>query len=400
MKASDILALLPVKLEDMPKIATSTQEPTRLSLQSFQECIQDQAMAIISTTEPMLGFLGLVLKDASYITISDNGISYIPPVNPGPSPIHAPTATGAQITEVSRIFTIKSEDYKTYREFNIILISMITNNCPEKYLTSLKHPITKFRQCTPIQLLNHLWNEYGMITSHDLTKNYAKMTAQWSPPTPIEDLFLQLQEGQVFATEGHETIDDSHLLRLCYDNVNNTGLFNDELKIWRTKTTKTYSLFTTYMTHAHEDRMKNQATSASAGYSANNVSIITDIVHDELAQYVNNMPFFQQGETNNTNTTTSEQANATLTTNDIKNIFSTMMSEFKSKRKEHNPVPPSQGTDTDGNKITYCWTHGTTTNLRHNSKTCSRPKEGHRVEATLQNQMGGSNERCKKRNTT
>jgi hypothetical protein len=66
MKASDLLALLPVKPEAMPKIATSIQEPTRLTLKSFQECIQDQAMA--SANEPTLGFLGLVLKDSSYVT--------------------------------------------------------------------------------------------------------------------------------------------------------------------------------------------------------------------------------------------------------------------------------------------------------------------------------------------
>ncbi len=52
MKASDILALLPIKPEAMPKIATSTQEPTRLTLKQFQECIQDQAMAITSATRP------------------------------------------------------------------------------------------------------------------------------------------------------------------------------------------------------------------------------------------------------------------------------------------------------------------------------------------------------------
>jgi len=284
MKASDILTLLPFKLEGMPTIATSTQEPTGLSLKAFQECIQDQAMAITSSSEPLLGFLGLVLKNASFITLSNNGASYQPPPDPGPSPTHAAGATAAQITETSRLFTVQIDHYKTYCEFKVILISMITNNCPEKYfmLTPLKHPITKFCQCTPIQLLNHLWSEYGTITSHDLTINYNKMTAQWNPPTPIEDLFLQLREGQEFATEGSETIDDSQLLRLCYDNVNKTGLFNDALKIWRAKTTKNYSLFTTYMTNEHEDRMKNQTTSASAGYSANNVSTITDIVHKEL----------------------------------------------------------------------------------------------------------------------
>ena len=100
-----------------------------------------------------------------------------------------------------------------------------------------------FRQCTPIQFLNHLWNEYGTITSHDLTMNYAQMTAQWNPPTPIEDRFLQLREGQLFGTEGSETIDDTQLLRLSFDNVNKTAIFNDALKIWRDKTNKIYALY-------------------------------------------------------------------------------------------------------------------------------------------------------------
>ena len=46
-------------------------------------------------------------------------------------------------------------------------------------------------------------------------------------------------------------------------------------------------LFTALMTREQEDRMKNQTTSAGAEYSANNVTAITDIVHNELAQFVN-----------------------------------------------------------------------------------------------------------------
>jgi len=84
MKASDIVALLPSKLEDMPKIATPTQEPNRQTLKVFQECIQDQAMAI-TTSDAILGYLGLVLKEESYITLSINGAAFVEPV------IHLPS---------------------------------------------------------------------------------------------------------------------------------------------------------------------------------------------------------------------------------------------------------------------------------------------------------------------
>jgi hypothetical protein len=296
MKASHILALLPFKPEDMPKIATSTQEPTRQSLKSYQECIQDQAMAITST-DPTLGFLSLVIPNDSYITLSKNQTSFAPPLDPGPTPPNPDGLMNFQITENVRQYGVARKDHKTFCKFKIILVSMITNSCPNKYLTTtLKDPINKFRRCTPLQILQHLWQEYGTITSQDLTSNYTAMTAQWNPPTPIQDLFLQLRDGQEFATDGDESLSESQLLRLCYDNVDNTGLFNDALKVWRAKARakKTYPLFCTYMTSEHEDGMKHQLTSGGDGYSANNVSVITNIVHKQLEHFVNQMPIFQQ----------------------------------------------------------------------------------------------------------
>jgi hypothetical protein len=228
MKASDILALLPVTPSNMPQIATSTEPPTRQSLKNFQESIQDQAMAI-TTSDPLLSFLGLVLNDSIFQTLSHTATSYTPPADPGNAP--NATSTGAVIAEATRVFVMDQDKYNTYVQFKIILNLMITTNCP----SDLKDPITKFCRCTPLELLDHLWTTFGTITSKDLTDNWSLMNAQWNPPTPIADLFQQLQDGQTFTTDGHKDITDSQLLHLCYDNVNNTGLFGDALKIWRAK---------------------------------------------------------------------------------------------------------------------------------------------------------------------
>ena len=37
----------------------------------------------------------------------------------------------------------------------------------------------------------------------------------------------------------------------------------------------------------------------------------------------------------------------------------------------------------------YCWLHGKLRNKKHTSATCQNKKEGHKDEATLENQMGG-----------
>ena len=100
---------------------------------------------------------------------------------------------------------------------------MITNKCPEKYMTTLKHRTTNFCQCEPLTLLTHLYTEYITITSSNLTENFDRMTACWNPPTPISDHFQQLKDGKEFAEEGNKIINDSQLLRLCYENVHASG---------------------------------------------------------------------------------------------------------------------------------------------------------------------------------
>ena len=42
----------------------------------------------------------------------------------------------------------------------------------------------------------------------------------------------------------------------------------------------------------------------------------------------------------------------------------------------------------------YCWSHGVTRNMYHNSGTCDNHHTGHQSDATLDNRMGGSDCIC------
>ena len=169
------LGFSPVQIRGHAQNFNYTQEPTRKSLKEFQEYIKDKAMAITST-DPLLGFLGLVINSSSYSILSDNQTSFIPPTNPRKAPPDDSGLTAPQITEGICRYNRLREKNRTLSEFQIILVSIITNNCPEKYFSTLKYPITKFCHCTPIQLLKHLWDEYSKITPQDLTNNYTHMT--------------------------------------------------------------------------------------------------------------------------------------------------------------------------------------------------------------------------------
>ena len=138
----------------------------------------------ITTCDHNLGLIGMVLR-ASYFDPLNNGNPFYPTKYPGPAPFNA-IITSAQITEVVRLYRDEKEKCTTYYEFSMILI----------YTTTLKHRITNFFQCEPLAILAHLYTEYGTITSSDLTANFDLMKARWNPPTPIDNLFQQFNNGK------------------------------------------------------------------------------------------------------------------------------------------------------------------------------------------------------------
>ena len=134
----------------MPKISITTKKPTQASIKSFQESIQFQAMSI-TTCDHNLGFLGILLR-ASNSDPLHNRKPFAPPTDLGPAPVNA-IVTAAQISDS----TNTTKKFTTYCKLHIVLISVITNSCPEQYMTTLKHRITKFFQCGPITLLSLIY---------------------------------------------------------------------------------------------------------------------------------------------------------------------------------------------------------------------------------------------------
>ena len=78
--------------------------------------------------------------------------------------------------------------------------------------------------------------------------------------------------------------------------------------------------------------MKNQLISEGSGYSARNISVIADIVHQQLENFVNHKSIYQkdtknQEDAKNTaqNEETQVQVNATLKTSNIKELVKSIM---------------------------------------------------------------------------
>ena len=175
-----------------------------------------------------------------------------------------------------------------------------------------------------------------------------------------------------------------------------------------------------FFTNEVDDYEKHQPTSGIQGY-ANSAEQIQEVVHQELTNIFNNNPdiFGNLQATEEeapvvlppTNTPT-EAANAMATADVLTEICTILNSTARpsgrhttpnqpvtgtnncSTRRRRNPPLPAQGLDDEGIPITYCWSHGMMRNLSHTRATCSCKKKGHKVNATLQNKMGGCTGGC------
>jgi hypothetical protein len=89
-----------------------------------------------------------------------------------------------------------------------------------------------FAMVTTLQMMTHLTNTYGSMTSADCEANLTPMNAPWSPPTPIEPLFQQLEAGQRHAVLAAEPIADTQLTCIGLHLITKTGMLPDGCREW------------------------------------------------------------------------------------------------------------------------------------------------------------------------
>ena len=419
-----VLSELRIKPDDMPKMSTPSNPPSYQSVRDFQKALNHNAMNIHSFQTKM-GHLALVVKEDVFLA-ANNQVKFNPPTDPGlapTNPTNATTSTSGVTTrsnspednnfvamESIRAFTFHQLAYQKYVAAETALRNLILNSIEDKYINELEDDNTGYNDVSPLKLMTHIWDNYATIDDADHTINEENMRRQWAPPQPIEDLFEQLKKGQRFAKKGNETIHDTQLVRWGYQNIRNTGLFDRACEKWRKKEKKdkSWDEFKKHFRLAEDDRRKNESTaspSSAPTYTANQVQ---QIFRDELANLLTQEPTESDPTPSTTATENSSlstappaSANAALTAEDIRRIVSETIATQTTPTTTNNgrwgnsgnrpPRPPlvAQGL-LRGKPVSYCWTHGVTSNLRHTSATCRRKATGHKDDATFNDRKGGA----------
>ena len=286
VSSTNISAKFPHALADIPPLSTETNKPSYTSIYHFLDKLLQNASSVPYPASN-LGHISLVLTDLEFTAI--NGTIFVPPIDPGPTatiPTPAPNVNptaAAIISQAHRDHIIRTRIYNTYNATKQLLRNIIINKVDDKYINALKHRITKYNNVDPITLITHLKTNYGRIQLSDKTANSKKMATPWNPPTPVENLWSQLRQGQDFAQEGNEPISDATLAHNGYELILATGLFPIPCKNWRDRpaATQTFSELQLFFNKEIDDYEINTPTSNSQGY-ANSTVNIQNIIHNEL----------------------------------------------------------------------------------------------------------------------
>jgi len=375
---------------EMPSLSTPNQAPSYQSLRTFQKALNHNAISIYSTQTP-LGHLHLVITEAEYLKANDN-VKFQEPTDPSITATPDDVTSGAVTRSMFTLSTSSDAD-STADTLQTIKAFELQQQTHLKYVA------------TVVALRNLiLWSSYGTVDDADHAANEEAMKKPWTPPVPIATLFEQLKKGQEFAARGNEIIDDTQLIRWGYQNIKNTGLFNRECEKWRKKATKekTWTDFKKHFILAYDDHRKYESSTTTASEATYTANQVQQILQDELSTIL--------GSTSDSTPPTDPPpfdpapatANAALTIDDVRRVIQETLA---SQAPSHSSSQSSSRTTTvsrqprtplvaqgllRGKPVSYCWTHGVTSNLRHTSSSCRRKATGHNDAATFGNRMGGS----------
>jgi hypothetical protein len=315
----------------------------------------------------------LTMNNIAY-TALPHTVAYPAPVAPPATPVIPAGATSAQINEAVRNHQEEVKVFNRYFDTDRALVRLIIAATPDTYIKALLDPMFGYANVTTLSLLTHLKTTYGEMTAADREANLARMNAPWSPPSPIENLFDQLEEGQRYAVLAAEPIADSQLTRLGLTLITKCGMMPDGCREWRLKpaASQTWANFKIHFALHDRDRQET-ATAASSGYSG---AVLA--VQPIAPPVVSGAPL---------DSSIAALAATVLPSGAELVALLTELAKFRAAATNNakptsNPVKPTARG--------YCWTHGSTTNSSHSSATCRNKAPGHIDTATWRNKQGGN----------
>ena len=205
-----------------PTLPRNAEEPTFESIRSIHKLLNQNATGVLrGAYGNTLGLLGLTITRDLYWTLA--GQDFVLPTRPA-APALPPFASNVQVVEIMRIYEEEVKQYNKYVATAKALKNQLLGAFDNNYFLSIYNQATGYEESTVLQLLQHLYNNYGQLTSTQLTANDEEMRANYDPTTPIEKYIALIEKCMDIAANGGAPYSQEQILTLAFDAMYRTGL--------------------------------------------------------------------------------------------------------------------------------------------------------------------------------
>jgi hypothetical protein len=227
-----------------------------------------------------IGYGGLVVTAKVYETIAA-GMLFNCSATPMIQPVIPAGATSALIGKLVRLNTKAKHNFNEGNNIEKALKAQVEKAIEVLYLIGICDCTTGFANITLVVMLTHLFANYGAISVIQLQANNAEMSKEWDPNTPIELLFMQIEEAQEFADDRNAPYSNIQVLNKAYNLVFKTSPFKRACHEWNACPTnkKTWTNFKIHFSTPQVVVQEEMDTETVGYYGANAVMSQENLQH-------------------------------------------------------------------------------------------------------------------------
>jgi hypothetical protein len=344
---SDILTLFPH--QEVSPITSTNKRPDYAALVHLRQQLHANALSIPSTRgQGTDGHLNVVTSDKRYLAITTKTRSL--PTNPGPDPAlpvrtRESPHTADEFAEARRVHARNLLAFRTCATVESLLKRQLLQAVPSTFLFETIDIELGYAQISTLDLLDHLYLNYGRVTADELSTNMDNLSRQWVADQQLEDLWAQITRCAAFAKD-HDPITDEKIVHVTINNLEKSGVFTKAIQGWQKMKEANHTIANMKVTFnlANKEHLWSLSSSA-AGFAG---------------RVINNK---------------------------------------ENRAPQINPAVPDGPYSLAQNPLGfyYCWSHGLLLSCEnHSSSTCCSCSPGHKEDATAHNMMGGNNTiRCR-----
>ena len=138
----------------------------------------------------------------------------------------------AQMVEIVRQYKEQLKAYRKVENTELALKSQLIEVFDDTYFRGLRNRHTGFYGISYLQMIAHLYNNYGMITALDIIENEKRMDKPYNPSEAIETYFEQVEDAVEFAEASNSPFTSTQIVTKAFIQIFASGLYKDECRRW------------------------------------------------------------------------------------------------------------------------------------------------------------------------